>query len=81
MRNGSPVMVSRTSATRMLGAVPTRVTIPPAMAPKAMGISRRDCLVPVRRLTCNATGIMMARAPTFLVTMDSRVTAAVSTGA
>ena len=50
------------------------------MAPNAMGISSRDCLVPVRRLTCSATGIMMARAPTFLVTIDNRVTAAVSTG-
>ena len=37
-------------------------------------------MVPVRRLTCIATGIMMARAPTFFVTMDSSVVAVVRTG-
>ena len=73
-------MSSRTPATMMLGEVPTRVTIPPAMAPKAIGISRRDGGVPVLRLTDRATGSMMARAPTFLVTIDSMVTARVSTG-
>ena len=64
----------------ILGAVPTRVTIPPAMAPKAMGISNREGEDPVRRATCRATGIMIASAPTFLVAMDRRVTTPVSTG-
>ena len=80
MRNGSPRMSARTSATMMLGEVPTRVTMPPTIAPKAMGISKREGDVPERRQTCRATGVMIARAPTFLVAMDRMVTAAVSTG-
>ena len=80
MAKGSPSMSARTPATMMFGEVPTRVTMPPAMAPKAIGISRRDGGDPVLRLTDRATGSRIARAPTFLVTIDNRVTAPVSTG-
>ncbi|MNV95163.1 hypothetical protein D3C71_1900270 [compost metagenome] len=80
MPNDWPTTSWRTWATMMFGAVPTSVTIPPAMAPKAIGISSREGAEPVRRATCRATGIMIASAPTFLVAMDSRVTTPVSTG-
>ena len=36
--------------------------------------------VPVRRLTCCATGIRIARAPTFLLAIDSSAVAAASAG-
>lgn len=39
-----------------------------------MGISSREGEAPVRLAACSATGMMIARAPTFLVAMDSRAT-------
>ena len=80
MPHGLPRISSRTWETMMLGAVPTRVTMPPSMAPKAIGMSRREGEEPVRRDSCSATGIRIAKAPTFLVAVESRVTAAVKTG-
>lgn len=64
----------------MLGEVPTRVTSPPKSEAKDIGISRRDGAVPVRRGARRATGIMMVRAPTFLVAIDSGATAATTAG-
>ena len=61
----------------MFGDVPTRVTVPPSNDANAIGISRAAADVPVRRATCNATGIRIARAPTFFVTMERIRTAAV----
>ncbi len=64
----------------MLGEVPIRVTVPPSSEPNDIGISRREGEVPVRRATCRATGIIIARAPTFLVTIERRVVTITSTG-
>ena len=65
--------------TMTLGEVPIRVIRPPSSEPKAIGISRLDGEVPVRRASWNAIGIMIARAPTFLTKADSSVTTPTST--
>ena len=80
MPNGLPAVSARTLATRMLGEVPTSVTMPPSRDAAAMGISRAEGAVLCRRASCSATGMKMASAPTFLVTMESRVTHTTSTG-
>ncbi len=58
----------------MLGEVPTSVTRPPSSEAKAMGISSAEGGVPVRRASWSATGIRIASAPTFFVTMESTST-------
>ena len=63
----------------MLGEVPTSVIRPPSSEPKAIGISRQEGDVPVRRASWNATGIKIASAPMFLTKADSSVTDATST--
>ena len=65
----------RTPDTIRLGHVPTSVTSPPKSEANAIGISRRDTGTPVLRPVCIASGIMMASAPIFLVSIDSTITA------
>ena len=74
MVNGWPSNSRRIRATMTLGEVPTRVIRPPSSEPKAIGISRLEGEVPVRRASWNAIGIMIASAPTFLTKADSSVT-------
>ena len=78
MRNGSPVISSRTCETTMLGEVPTRVISPPSSAPKAIGIRKTDAVVPERRANWKAIGSMIASAPMFLTKAESTVTTATS---
>ena len=80
MVKGWPVRSWRTLLIRMLGEVPTRVTMPPTSEPNAIGISSLDGELPVRRASCMATGMKIASAPTFLVTMDSSVVATTRAG-
>ncbi len=80
MLKGLPRVCSRTWETMMFGEVPTRVTSPPSSEADAIGMSSREGAVPVRRARRWATGIRMARAPTFLLAMDSSAVAAASTG-
>jgi len=80
MENGLPSTSARTLAIRMLGEVPTSVTSPPSIAANAIGISSEDGEVLVLRASCSATGMKIASAPTFLVTIDSISTRATSTG-
>ena len=80
MPNGLPSVCSRTSDTRMLGEVPTSVTRPPSSEANDMGIRRRETEVPVRLVSWPATGIRIARAPTFLVAMDRTAVASARTG-
>ena len=58
----------------MFGEVPTSVTMPPSSEPNAIGISREDGEVPVRRASWKATGISIASAPIFLTKAESSVT-------
>ncbi len=64
----------------MLVEVPTSVTKPPSRDMKDIGIRSDDGEVLVERLTLRATGIMMARAPTFFVSMDKSAVAPDRTG-
>ena len=64
----------------MLGEVPISVTSPPSSEAKAIGISRAEGGVPVRRASCKATGMKMASAPIFFVTTEAAMTAATSAG-
>ncbi len=64
----------------MLGEVPTRTARPPTSEPNDIGISSRPGATPVLRAMRRAEGIISARAPTFLVTIDSKVVAVASTG-
>ena len=75
MRNGSPTSSSRMRETMMFGEVPISVIVPPSSEPKAIGISRQEGEVPVRRASWKATGISMASAPMFLTKAESTVTA------
>ena len=65
--------------TMTLGEVPISVIVPPSSEPKAIGISRQEGDVPVRRASWKATGISMASAPMFLTKAESSVTAPTST--
>ena len=65
----------------MLVEVPTKLTRPPTRAPNDIGMSSREGEVPVRAASLSAMGIMIAKAPTFLVTMASAVVATARTGA
>ncbi len=64
----------------MLGDVPISVTMPPTSEPNAIGMSSLDADVPVRRASWSATGMKIAGAPTFLLTIDITVTATTSAG-
>ena len=63
----------------MFGDVPTRVTRPPSRDPNAIGISRQDGDVLVRRAIWKATGSIIASAPIFFTNADSTVTLPTST--
>jgi hypothetical protein len=62
-------------ATITFGDVPTSVIKPPMSEPKASGIRSCDGEVPERLASWNATGMRIASAPTFLMKVDSRITA------
>jgi hypothetical protein len=80
MAKGLPRASWRTSETMMLGEVPTSTARPPTSEPNDIGISRRPGETPVLRAMRRAEGIISARAPTFLVTIDSTVVAVARTG-
>ena len=56
----------------MLGEVPICVIRPPSSAPNDIGIRKKDAEVPERFAIWNASGIMMASAPTFFTKADRR---------
>jgi hypothetical protein len=64
----------------MLGEVPTSTARPPTSEPNDIGISSRPGDTPVLRAMRRAEGIISAKAPTFLVTIDSTVVTVASTG-
>ncbi len=74
MAKGSPVISWRTRETMMLGEVPTSVTIPPSSEPKAIGMSRHEGEVLLRRASWKATGSIIASAPMFFTKADRTVT-------
>ncbi len=73
--NGSPTSSWRTRATMMLGEVPTSVTMPPRSDANAIGMRKRDTETPLRRANWNATGIIIASAPMFLMKAENTATA------
>ncbi len=64
----------------MLGDVPISVTSPPSSEAKDIGMSSRPGDTPVRRAIWSATGIIIASAPTFLVTIEMSMVMMTSTG-
>ncbi len=54
----------------MFGEVPTRVTMPPMSEANAIGISKAEGGVPLRRASWRAIGMKMASAPTFFVSIE-----------
>ena len=62
----------------MLGEVPICVIRPPSSAEKAIGIRYFEGETPDRRENWNATGIMMASAPMFLMKADITATTIIS---
>ena len=76
---GAPTISSRARDTMMLGEVPICVIRPPSSAPNDIGIMKLEGEVPERLAIWNASGIMMANAPTFLTKADRIVTVATST--
>ena len=64
----------------MLGEVPTSVTNPPIIEAAAIGISSAEAGVLLRRASCSASGMKMASAPTFLVTIESSIVHPTSAG-
>jgi hypothetical protein len=75
MAKGRPSVSSRTWLAMMFVDVPTSVTRPPRSDRKAIGIRMDEDDVPVVRDTRRATGMRIASAPTFLVSIDSKAVA------
>jgi hypothetical protein len=61
------------------GDVPTSVIRPPRSEPKDSGMRSCEGEVPERFANCSATGISIASAPTFLMNVESTMTANTST--
>jgi hypothetical protein len=59
--------LSNKSFRRISGEEPTMVSVPPRMAQKPMGMSRRDKGISVRMEMRDMTGIKRAVAPTFCI--------------
>lgn len=76
MLKGWPVSSSRIRDTTILGDVPTRVMSPPSKEPNAIGIRNDEGDAFERRAIWNATGIIIANAPIFLMKTERTVTAA-----
>jgi len=64
----------------MTNVLHSTVTKPPRKDANAIGIKMREAGRPDFRAYCNATGITMASAPIFFVTIDSSITAPASAG-
>ena len=78
--NGAPSVCWRTSLTMMLVEVPTSVTSPPSSDMNAIGISSAETELSFSRPSRVATGISVASAPTFLVTIANTAVMPASTG-
>ena len=78
--NGAPSSSSRTWLAMMLVEVPTSVTSPPSSEMNAIGISSAEAEESLPRPMRIATGIIVASAPTFFVTIANSPVTAVRTG-
>ncbi len=69
--NGSRPRSDSTWAARMLGGVPTRVVVPPRMAPNARGMNSRPGASPARGPMVATAGISTAVAAMLFMNADS----------